>query len=87
MSDATLGAINPEQLRAVCEQAEHDLRMALKSLSEPNMNEGAHMREVRELVQAAHDIIESVLLDGVAGQEQEDSKPAPALASPIRTIS
>jgi hypothetical protein len=84
MSDATPGTISPEQLRAVCEKAEHDLRMALKTLSEPDVNEAAHMRELRGLVQAAHDLIESVLLDGVADVEQEASKPAPI--SPAPTI-
>jgi hypothetical protein len=85
MSDATPGVINPEQLRTVCEQAERDLRMALKTLSEPDLNEGAHRREVRELVQAAHDIIESILLDSVAVLEEEDSKSAPGQTCPAPT--
>jgi hypothetical protein len=71
MSDATPGAMNPEQ-RAVCEQTEHELRMALRSLLEPYMNEVAHVQEVRELIQQAHEIIESVMLERVAGLEQPD---------------
>jgi len=72
--------------------------MALKSLSEPDVNEAADMREVRELVQAAHDLIESVVLESVAGLEQpdpvidrilpeaaEDSKSGPGRTCPAPT--
>jgi hypothetical protein len=98
MIDAIPGAVDTEQ-RAVCEQAEHDLRMVLKSLLEPYMNELAHIREASELIQAAHDIIESVMLERGAGRGQpdpaidrilrkvaEDSKSAPRQTSPVPTI-
>jgi|HubBroStandDraft_6_1064221.scaffolds.fasta_scaffold197331_3 hypothetical protein len=64
-------SMNSEQ-RAVYEQVEHDLRMALKSLLEPYMNEVACIGDVRERVQAAHEIIERVLLERMAGMEQPD---------------
>jgi hypothetical protein len=66
--------MSPEQ-RTVYEQIEHDLRMALKSLSEPYMDEVAHTPEVRELARIAHDLVESVLLDGITGRHQADRSP------------
>ena len=71
MGALRLGAMSPEQ-RAVYEQVERDLRIALKSLSEPYMNDVAHIREVRDLVRSAHNLVESVLLERVAGREQHD---------------
>jgi hypothetical protein len=63
--------MNPEQM-GVYEQVEHDLRMALKSLSEPYMNEVPCIREICELVRAAHDMAESVLLERPLSTEQLD---------------
>jgi hypothetical protein len=63
--------MNSEE-RAVYGQVEHDLRMALKSLLELHMNEVARIGDVREHIQAAHELIERVLLEGVAGMEQPD---------------
>lgn len=61
--------MTPEQ-RAGYEQVEHDLRMALVSLSGPYANEVAHIRKVRELMQQAHDIVEAVLLDRVTSLDR-----------------
>lgn len=54
--------MGPEQM-AVYEQVERNLRMALKDLSEPHMDEVAGVQELRKLIRIAHDIAESTLLE------------------------
>ena len=63
--------MSPEQ-KAVFEQVEHDLRMDLKRLSAPYVDEVAHILEVRDLVRSAHNLIESVLLERPAGTGKPD---------------
>ena len=65
------GFMNPEQ-QAIYEQTEFDLRLALESLSQPEMDSVVHIQAVREHVRKAHDIIESVFVDGAGGPEQGD---------------
>lgn len=57
---------------AVYEQVEFDLRSSLAALSQDCMTGVPRIREVRELVNGAHDIIESVFVEGTAGPEQGD---------------
>jgi hypothetical protein len=63
--------MDPEQM-GVYEQVEHDLRLALNSLSEQHMDEVAGIQEMRKLVRAAHEIAESVLLGRFSVIEQRD---------------
>jgi hypothetical protein len=53
--------MNPEQ-QSVYEQIESDLKLALDALSQPHMDDATCIREVRELVKGAHEIIGSILL-------------------------
>jgi hypothetical protein len=59
------GTVDSQQ-RAIYERCEHDLRMALKSLLESSVDDIAHVREARELIQEAHDLVEFVLLGRAA---------------------
>ena len=63
--------MSPDQ-KAILEQAEHDLRMDLKRLSEPSMNEMPYIREMRDLLRAAHGLIEAVLLERPVGMGKPD---------------
>jgi len=49
--------------RAVCEQIEHDLRVAQKGLAEPYMSDLVDLQDLRDLIFRAHDLVEAALLE------------------------
>jgi hypothetical protein len=63
--------MNPHQV-AVYALVEHDLRTDLDRLSDTGMDAVPRIDEVRDLLQEADDIIESVFVEGWAGPEEAD---------------
>lgn len=63
--------MTPSQ-QAVYETVGHDLRTDLESLDDRAMDSVPGIHELRKAVRRAHDIIESVFVDGCGGPEQAD---------------
>lgn len=63
--------MTPKQ-QAVYETVEHDLRMDLEDLANPEMDAAPGIDELRKSVEKAHDVIESVFVEGCGGPEQAD---------------
>jgi hypothetical protein len=60
--------------RAIYEEAEYDLRRVLIRLSGPFVDDVSGIREMRELIQEADTIVESLLLDRRAYQVGKESR-------------